>query len=299
MRKTAGFVVVMLVAAACSTGGGTDVAAGGGTDVAAGGGAGLAGGGFCSEARKIVAEIDAMDTEGMELGEIYGVIADGYGRLAVAAPAELKSDLTLMADAMRRLDEQFRTGEPLSLTDAEEQALDAAAERIDAYMENECGIDLDEEDAAASGDGVDVAPGAPAAGGGNRGTLTVTVGGETYTESLSGEFAVSCDMYGTLEDGSIGVYLEGSDFVATIASNNTGVTPGTYDGLIWVFAFDPDLDEQVYGLQEFDGPFVLDEAYEVTEGMWLFSGSFSLTASGEWPEASIEATFECVGPVGF
>ncbi|HIE21534.1 MAG TPA: hypothetical protein EYP73_02900, partial [Acidimicrobiia bacterium] len=84
MRKTAGFVVVMLVAAACSTGGGTDVAAGGGTDVAAGGGAGLAGGGFCSEARKIVAEIDAMDTEGMEFGEIYGVIADGYGRLAVA-----------------------------------------------------------------------------------------------------------------------------------------------------------------------------------------------------------------------
>lgn len=295
MRRIALALVVALVAAACSSGAAPVIG----------------GGGFCDEARKIVDEVDQMDTEGMEFGAIYGIMADAYGRLAAKAPSELESDLKLLADGAQRLEEAYRSGDLQSespLTDAEQQAFEDASDRVDAYMTDECGIDSGEGGDAGS-DRVDDRTGAvgadaadaPGSLGGdvNQATLTVTVGGETYTESLSGEMAVSCDLYGPLEDGSIGIYLAGDQFEASVSSNDTGVTPGTYDGLIWVFAADSDLEEQVYGLQEYDGPFVLDEAYEVSDEAWFFSGSFSLVASDEWPAASVEATFSCVGPVGF
>ncbi|VAW07293.1 hypothetical protein MNBD_ACTINO01-2154, partial [hydrothermal vent metagenome] len=98
--------------------------------------------------------------------------------------------------------------------------------------------------------------------------------------------------------GSIGIYLSGPDFESSINSFDTGVEPGTYEGRIWVFANDLDLDELTWGLQEINGTFVLEKAQRMTDEEWLFSGSFSATAEND-PATSIEATFTCVGPVGF
>jgi len=134
--------------------------------------------------------------------------------------------------------------------------------------------------------------------GDNQATQTISLGGETYTDNLSGDFDVACDMYGDLETGSIGLYLEGPEFASTVSSLDSGVEPGTYEGRIWVSAIDPDLDEQTWDLQEVDGAFILERAEKVNDEEWLFSGSFSVAVQND-PATSIEATFTCVGLVGF
>ena len=103
-------------------------------------------------------------------------------------------------------------------------------------------------------------------------------------------------MYGDLETGSIGIYLEGPEFQSSVSSYDSGVAPGTYGGQVWVFVSDSALEESIWDLQEIDGTFVLDQAAKVTDEEWSFTGTFS--ASVEDPPASIEATFTCVGLVG-
>ncbi|MFV1970786.1 MAG: hypothetical protein ACC683_07260, partial [Acidimicrobiia bacterium] len=132
----------------------------------------------------------------------------------------------------------------------------------------------------------------------NQATQTISLGGETFTENLSGDYDVTCDMYGDLETGSIGIYLSGPDFESSVGSLDSGVEPGTYNGQIFVFANNLDYDELTWDLQEVEGLFVLDRAEMVSDEEWLFAGSFSAVSAND-PATSIDATFTCVGLVGF
>ncbi len=310
MRKLALFVAAALVFAACSSGSDSSEPATTTTQEASAQAAG-GGSGFCGAVENVIGDLDKIDTEdpNLDIESMYALVLKVYKQLSDAAPSDLQDEFALMLDTSERLNDWAKdpTGD-FPLTEEESNALDEASTRIDAYILEECGIntaeEIDPQFASDSGDtdvvtGTDKDPENPIdANGQYQATQTITLGGETYTETLGDMFEVSCDMYGDLETGSIGIYLSGPEFESSVSSYDTGVEPGTYEGRIWVFANDPDLDELTWDLQEIDGTFVLDRAQRVTDDEWLFSGSFSATAEND-PATSIEAEFTCVGPVGF
>ena len=313
MRKLALFVAVGLVFAACSSGTGSDTEGSdpaptttkGASAQAAGGGSG-----FCGTVESVIDDLDAIDTEdpNLDIESMYALVLKVYKQLSASAPADLQDEFALMLDTSERLNDWAKdpTGD-FPLTEEETNALDTANARIDAYVLDECGIDtsedIDPEFASDSGDegvvtGTDKDPENPIdASGQYEAVQTITLAGETYTETLTDMYDVSCNMYGDLDTGSIGIYLSGPDFESSISSYDTGIEPGSYEGRIWVFANDPALDETTWGLQEIDGAFVLDRTQRITDDEWLFAGSFSGTAQDD-PATSIEATFTCVGLVG-
>ncbi len=310
MRELALFVAAALVFAACSSGSDSSDPA---TTTTQGASAQAAGGGsgFCGTVESVIDDLDAINTDDpdLDIESMYALVLSVYEKLSAAAPSDLQNEFALMLDTSKRLDEWAKdpTGD-FPLTEEESNALDEANTRIDAYVLAECGIntseEIDPQFASDNGDkdvvtGTDKDPENPIGSDAQyQATQTITLGGETYTETLNDMSEVSCDMYGDLETGSIGIYLSGPDFESSINSFDTGVEPGTYEGRIWVFANDLDLDELTWGLQEIDGTFVLEKAQRMTDEEWLFSGSFSGTAEND-PATSIEATFTCVGPVGF
>ncbi len=320
MRKIAVIVAAALVFAACSSSSDTGS---GDTDTAAQAAQAVTGGSdFCKDVTAMIAEFDAMDEANADAGndempdfeamftELYETIITSFKRLERSAPAELKGDFQTVIDMAEKSLAMIKDPDAAAqgaISEEESAAADAANERIGNYIEQECGISLIDEtafagEAAGSADddivvGTDKDPVSSPVGEATA-TQTVTIAGVTYTEELSGPMEVSCDMYGDLETGSIGVYLTGEDFESSVSSYDTGIMPGSYEGLVWVFATDPDLDESTWGLQEIDGLFFLDRSEQVGGDMWLFEGSYS-AVDPEDPSTAIEASFSCVGPVGF
>ncbi|MCL1598978.1 MAG: hypothetical protein M3094_07325 [Actinomycetia bacterium] len=307
MRKLALIVATALIVAACSSGDDTAGTSSDADDSAAPttvAQAGASGSSFCREFQAVVDEIDKIDffVEDFDEAAMYKQFIGSYEKLRDLGPSELDADFQIVLDALNEYASADSNATEPPLSDAESAEFDAAGERITVYAEDECGIDVGADDQAFEDDvevGTDKGPENPIGSDAQyQANQTITLGGETYTESLSDMFDVSCDMYGDLETGSIGIYLSGPDFQSSINSYDTGVEPGTYEGRIWVFSVDPDLDEKTWGLQEIDGTFVLDRAQRMTDEEWLFEGSFSGTAEND-PATSIEATFTCVGLVGF
>ncbi len=293
-------VVVALILAACGGGSSDAVAADSdaGVSAAAESAALPTGGGsdFCQTVVNLSEELGALDEDDptLEALDLYEFLKDIYLRLGSAAPAELEADFALMISAMTSFGEWAKdpTG-PEPLDEVELLAFEEATVRVEGYMVRECGISFDEEpESSAAVDDSDSSGDVSSAA-----TQTISAGGGTYEETLSGEYEVSCDMYGDLETGSINIYLEGPDFQSSVSSYDSGVEPGAYEGQVWVFAADPALDESVWDLQEIDGAFVLNQAESVSNEEWLFTGSFSASVAD--PPASIEATFSCVGLVGY
>lgn len=252
---------------------------------------------YCRTVLEVLEEAAVrVDEDETQVGDLYTFMLDIFRSVAKDAPSELESDFALVVSDLERYAEWIEDPlQPDPLSTAEQAAFEAANERINAYMEDECGIDMGAGDEELVG----VDPGESGAGNGEASTATqtVSVGGNTYEETLSGVYEISCDLYGDLETGSIGIYLDGADFQSSISSYDTGVQPGTYLGSIWVFASDPALDELTWDLQEIDGEFILIKAEEVSDSEWLYAGTFSATV--EDPPASIEATFSCVGTAGY
>ena len=240
-------------------------------------------------------ELGAFDENDPALeGDLYTFMGDIYRRLAKNAPSELEPDFALVISDLGSYAEWIKdTTQPQPLDDAEQQAFEDASNRIDTYMEKECGIAPDDTSTDTSA-GVDTG-GSGVDNGAYTASQTISVGGETYQETLNGDYEVSCDMYGDLETGSINIYLEGPEFQSSVSSYDSGVKPGTYGGQVWVFVTDSALEESIWDLQEIDGTFVLDGAENVSDGEWSFTGTFS--GSVEDPPASIDATFSCVGLV--
>ena len=299
-RRVSVFVVAALVATAC--GGGDESAAESATDapvaaeptgeVAAPAPSG--GSDFCDRVLDVVEEAaDQVDEDASRLGDLYTFMLDIFTRIADEAPGELEADFELVVSALAKYTEWIEDPlQPEPLDAAEQAAFEAANDRINTYIEEECGIDMGTDDDAVEIVGVDEGNAAD-----STATQTITLAGTIYQETLSGASEVSCDLYGDLETGSIGIYLDGPDFQSSVSSYDSGVEPGTYLGSIWVFASDLTLDELAWDLQEIDGEFVLTKAEEVSDEEWLFVGSFS--AAVEDPPASIQATFSCVGLTGY
>ncbi len=209
-----------------------------------------------------------------------------------SAPPDVADDISTVLDAWRAAAE----GDANALTENEVWEAD---ERVSDYLARECPglFEVDAEDPLPEDD--------------NRGTFTVTVAGETFTEQLSGYPGVECRQEGLLEDGEIAVILRGARLRVATGIFNQGVAPGTFQGWVRVMpppsdeSSDASLDEEPYAFFGDNGTFVLAEAYEVEPGdedtgqrpLWFFAGSFSLTAPEESPDASVEGTFECVTEV--
>lgn len=296
-------MVAVLILSACGTGSetaaGTDAETGGdsesSTDVPV-----VPGGGsdWCQSVFEVGEEATARvdEDDSTQIEDLYTFTLGIFRRLAADAPNELESDFALVSDSLEKYADWSKDPlQPNPLDSAEQAAFEAANERINVYLEDECGIDMGAGDEAIAVDTAEFETGEsdPGSEDGSSGTLTVTVGGTTYEETLGGAYGVSCDLYGDQETGSIGVYLDGADFQASVSSYDTGVEPGTYEGSIWVFATDLAIDELTWDLQEVDGEFKLTEAEELSDSEWLFAGSFSVSV--EDPPASVEATFSCVG----
>ena len=300
MRKLAVFVAVSLVFAACSSGGdgATETPAGQAVEAISGGS------GYCDQFQDLADEVDKIDyfDEDLDVQAMYSFFVDSYKQLRKSAPSELDGDYATMISGLEKyaaLSDPQSTESPL--TEAEDKELEAAGDRIAAHAETECGVTID-DDTDAGDQSIDVGTDKDAVAqesqGNNEATQTISLAGEAFTENLTGDLDVSCDMIGDLETGSIDIYLSGPDFESSVASDASGVKPGTYEGRIWVFANDPELDEQTWDLQEVDGDFILERAERVSDEEWLFEGSFSVAAEND-PATSIEATFTCVGLVGF
>lgn len=293
-------MAVAMVLSACGGGGDSgDGSDGGGSDEPTGAVAAPApssGSDFCDKVLEVVEEAAAsVDEEATDFADLYTFMLDIFNRVADDAPGELESDFELVVSGLEEYAEWIEDPlQPEPLDSAEQAAFEAANERINTYMEEECGIDLGTDD-----DGFEEEIIGPDEGnaGASTATQTITLAGNTYQETLTGAYEVSCDLYGDLETGSIGIYLDGPDFQSSVSSYDSGVEPGTYQGSIWVFATDVDLDELAWDLQEIDGEFVLTKAEVVSGEEWLFVGSFSATVDD--PPASIEATFSCIGLTGF
>lgn len=295
MRKLALAVAVGLVLAACASGSDTtpETPADAGASVQTAGSAS----GFCSEIQDTIDDLDALESQDPDLVDLqttYALIGRVYKLLQSAAPAELQSDLALLIDATEQFEAWAKdpSGAP-PLDEAANRAFDAAADRIGAFLEEECGFETDgESDTLQETGGSD--PASVGGDGPSEATHVISAGGATYTEDLAGEFEVSCEVIGDTDSGYFAVYLDGPDFQTSVVANyHSGVEPGTYDeGQIWVFASDPAVEDQLWHLQESDGVFVLDRAEKLSDDEWLLAGGFA--GAVEDPTASVEATFTCV-----
>ncbi len=299
MRGLALVVALALVIAACSSASDSDT----GTPDAANtaqeaSGQAATGGKFCSTVQAMIDDLDALDTDDPDLDPVamYAMVSRVYKQLGAAAPSELQGDFDVLVAGTEKLEAWAKDPSGTSpLDETDNQGFEEANDRVNAFIEEECGIDIDDgSDTAFESDDSDTAAGNT---GSNEATQTISVGGETYAEDLNGVMEVSCDMYGDLDSGSINIYLDGPDFQTSVSSFDSGIEAGNYGGLIWVFASDPRVDEQVWDLQEIDGTFVLDRAEKVSDEEWLFTGTFSAVSATD-PATSIDASFTCVGLVG-
>lgn len=245
---------------------------------------------YCRAIQRVFEDAPELDEENSDFADLYTYLLDLFGQLADDAPNELESDFALVQDALERYVVWVEDPlQPDPLDESEQVAFEQANERINTYTSEECGFDMGVED----DDAEIVYAGDPTVGEDSTASQVITLGGETYEESLNGVSEVSCDLYGDSETGSVSIYLDGPEFQSSISSYDTGTQLGTHEGVIWVFAWDLTLDELTWDLQEIDGAFVLSRAEEVSVGEWLFEGSFS--AAVEEPPASITATFSCTG----
>ncbi len=285
MRKLSLVLAIALVAAACSSGSGSDTQTAGD------------GSGFCNEARSMTDSLQALapDDPNVDPVKMFDLVIGVYKQLQVSAPGPIQGDIEVVIDGAEKYAEWAKdpTG-TLPLDEAASAAFEKANVRVEDYLQEECGIDTGSgSDSALETTGDTQAT--ASSGSQNQATHTISIGDQTYTEALDGDWEVSCDLIGDLESGSIDIYLDGPDFLTSVASYDSGIKPGSYEGQIFIYPSDDALDAQLVGLQEQDGTFTLDRAEEQPDGRWLFAGSFS--GSTNDPPASLEASFTCVGPV--
>jgi hypothetical protein len=139
-------VIVSLVLVLAAVGCGDDDDGGG---LASGGG----GGDFCEEAesvRQLGEAFDDFDPEGLQTA------SDAIDDLAASAPDEISDDMAVMQDAIQQLvdafdgvdpDDDEATAEALaSLQDLDTEEIEAASNRIEEFVQEECDIDLSGDD---------------------------------------------------------------------------------------------------------------------------------------------------------
>lgn len=215
--------------------------------------------------------------------EVYGYFAGFYRELGSAAGGQLADDFDIVVTSFETMSEwqgDLTVESPLS--DAEESAMTASLENISQALMDECGlgdggisVELGDDVESQSAGGVDTSSVA--------GRHVVQAAGQTFEETLTGEFEVECEIF----DG-FAVWLYGSDFATEAHANVDGV--GSHEAQIFVFANLMEYDEAVGSLQEIDGSLVIDAWGDSADGVRLVSGSFSATSA----DGSVTAQFTCL-----
>lgn len=136
-----------------------------------------AGGDFCDRARLLDAQMSSLENEfegdDIPSSEVFDEAADALGDLADGAPSEIKGDLETLADGVREIAEIFGDidlSDPEALSDPENaeqlqamgermEELDAtvgdASDRVEAYLADECGIEIDDDGTSEGEDGTE------------------------------------------------------------------------------------------------------------------------------------------------
>lgn len=264
-RRRGGRLVVValaalaLLATACG-GGGTDTAA----DDTAADGAGSAadiqqlaqGNEFCQRLGQVMVRVADPEFAGSD--DPFGELAALFDELARNAPEEIRGDLTLWRDHMRRLGEAMASGRDPEFTDEDDQALEEADQRIQAYVEQNCGVDLSDEEASSS----DTA-------GDSSQQATLTVHGEVPGEQQYQGPEVSCSVWPN--DGTLHIELQPDDgWFAMIVSYYEALSTGTFDLFEMGSTLGPPDDTEL-------GAQLADEG----EVLYGASGTLTVTAVGE------------------
>jgi hypothetical protein len=141
-------------------------------DTAASGGGGSSSS-FCDRAKTVderfAALEDSFSGDEVPSGDVFKQAADTISDLADGAPKEIKDDLETVADGVRQIADVFDDidlSDPQALADPDNaQALqemgdrmeavgtkvEDASNRVEAYLKDECGIDISGDDGSSGG----------------------------------------------------------------------------------------------------------------------------------------------------
>lgn len=247
------------------------------------GGGGDSAEGFCSRAEAV---IDTIDTDEV-------VVADQIEELADGAPEEIAADLLLIAEFTRQV-EAFMAGEEV-VDPIDESTVEAASDRVETYLVEECGLDPSE-------DGSD--PGSDPGDDGGAGADDMVgsaddppdVGDDTaaqelvYALAVSGdiELSHSGDILCTIYEGTIELSFFPESFEWDYGFEATGFdgTEGSYAG---VFRIGDGTREASEGPGEIT--ISLGEPDDI--GLLVASGSISGSYAGETGSGEFEGTYAC------
>lgn len=118
---------------------------------------------FCAEAEDVVDSFADLQGVSEPTPELFQEVSDAFGTLADDAPEEIRGDMeTLVAglSALGDVLEEVDPDDPTSLTalteeierlEAEGDSIEEAGANVEAYLSDECGIDLSEAGEATEG----------------------------------------------------------------------------------------------------------------------------------------------------
>lgn len=162
MRRFSVLLLAPLLVVGFACGDDDDVSASGG----GGGGGGV--GSFCDKAELLDARFNQLDEslggDQLPTGETFKEVAEAVSSLAGDAPQEIRADLEKVSEGVTRFAELFEgidLSDPSSFSDPEVMAkleesqaeletlgeeVEESSDRIEAYLEDECGLDLGDDD---------------------------------------------------------------------------------------------------------------------------------------------------------
>ncbi len=218
-----------------------------------------AGSGFCTRAAQVIAAFTGT-------GDLEDAVA-AMEALAGEAPVELRADLEMLAEANRTF---LETGNSEGLNEDE---IDAAGDRVDAFLQSECGLTDPDEDQFDDGS---------AAGSSNTYQMTST---GAYTFEHTGE--ASC----WLVSGGFGVEFfsdQDSDIAYDAAADAEKAVPGTYEGDLGFYT--PD-EEFALGPATITIEEVNDAGNDAVEVRGSIEGSYE---SEELGNGQVTGSFSCL-----
>ncbi len=274
---------VALVAAACGGGGGSPATNGNG-------GASPAAAGFCKTAAAFAAELEKTDMGSDERVERY---LETFDALVAQAPDELEEDLAVIQDFNRKLAAMLEGDQSVQITDADQAAFEAAATRLDAYLTQTCGFDMEssEEEEYA---------GEPGALGTQTGTLELSGLADVNAEYAALE--VNCDYTG--EQLYVDMVPADDGWATSFVVDGLGeLRPGTYENVLFQISppYDSSLSDEGVFLDATSGTVTLEEVGKPFQQDQLtlvsVTGSYRTDAlvnqvDGS-PAGSAQGTFRC------
>ncbi|REK10994.1 MAG: hypothetical protein DWQ40_12490 [Actinobacteria bacterium] len=283
-------MTLALIVAAC----GGDAEVGAGTEPASGGSESdapsdtapptVGGGDFCEATLEAIA-VFASGAGDEDLIEELDDLASG-------APDEIKQDLVTISEAWRTILEATEAGD---FAELDEDEVEDAGDRIDAYLERECGFESD-DDGMIEEDPIDEDD--PFA----EQTVSLTLAGAYEAEETFTGLDIDCTRYG---DGELWVQTIGLDEQWSIELNTTGASelvPGDYMAynVVAVPPYESDLGQNGDVLLAEAGTLTVTDVGEVEDlgqGILLvpIAGSFDamVSSTADGAEAQVTGSFSC------